>query len=323
MSTPKPRWWNPLTTAFLDRATTQRLDENWLQERLADARTQFVPVWRSRHLIMPTPPATPIYLRPDDDRDLDGAIVAAIFLGVKAECTYVALDLDAHNEDIPNRFAGRGNFAGLREISHDLNEIDLALLAYARSMVDWRAQTQFCGACGHPTRSTAGGHVLLCTNPACGLQHFPRTDPAIIVLVTRGDRCLLGRQATWPPGRHSTIAGFVEPVENLEDAVAREVREETGIEVADIHYQGSQPWPFPRSLMLGFRATAATAAITTGDNELESARWFTRQEIKTELLNGALTLPSRISISRRLIAEWFDEGDLESLADLEAMAARV
>jgi NAD+ diphosphatase len=148
--------------------------------------------------------------------------------------------------------------------------------------------------------------VQVCTNPRCGQEHFPRTDPAIIVLVTSGERCLLGRKAFWPAGLHSIIAGFVEPGESLEAAVAREVAEETGVSLQAVHYHSSQPWPFPKSLMLGFTAQAASEDIHLNDGELETVRWFSRQEIQEGLQEGSLQLPTAISISHRLIEEWFD-----------------
>jgi NAD+ diphosphatase len=163
------------------------------------------------------------------------------------------------------------------------------------------------------TLPAKSGHVLVCTNPSCRHEQFPRIDPAIIVLVSDGERALLGRQASWPVGRYSTIAGFVEPGESLEDAVAREVFEETGIEVDRIEYHSSQPWPFPASLMLGFTAHAVTTEVRLRDQELEDARWFTRAALTS---NGAL-LPPRQSISYRLIEEWFDAGAGTPLRDIQ------
>lgn len=150
----------------------------------------------------------------------------------------------------------------------------------------------------------AGGNTRRCTSPDCNQVLFPRTDPAIIVLVTDDDHCLLGRQPSWPEGRYSTIAGFVEPGESLEDAVRREVYEETNIHVGDIRYHSSQPWPFPSSLMLGFIAQAVSEEIHLNDGELEDARWFSREE----LASGRVGLPFRISIARRLV-DHFIHGD--------------
>jgi NAD+ diphosphatase len=145
---------------------------------------------------------------------------------------------------------------------------------------------------------------MRCSKEGCAQQFFPRLDPAIIVLVTDGERALLGRQATWPPGRYSTIAGFVEPGESLEDAVAREVMEETAVPVADARYDSSQPWPFPASIMIGFRARARPGSPARVNGELEDARWFTREEVRS---GGNALLPFSHSISRRLIVNWLEE----------------
>jgi NAD+ diphosphatase len=159
-----------------------------------------------------------------------------------------------------------------------------------------------------------------CTNPDCAQRHFPRTDPAIIVLVTHKDHCLLGRKPSWPPGLYSTIAGFVEPGECIEHAVQREVREETGIEVTEMHYQSSQPWPFPSSLMLGFRACASSTSICVGKDELEDALWISRDGLRGRLTSGTLRLPTDISISHRLIEGWYNEGHMGLLADVRTRA---
>jgi NAD+ diphosphatase len=178
---------------------------------------------------------------------------------------------------------------------------DAALLAYARAMALWRAAHRFCSNCGNPVRAVSAGHVLQC--PACGRETHPRLDPAIIVLVTDGERALLGRQPSWPPRRYSTIAGFVEPGESLEDAVAREVLEETNIAVRAITYHSSQPWPFPAALMLGYLAHSALhppPQPVARDGELEDARWFARSAVQS----GEILLPPATSISRRLIEHW-------------------
>jgi NAD+ diphosphatase len=170
----------------------------------------------------------------------------------------------------------------------------------------WHASQTFCGSCGSPARPAAAGNSRVCVNEACLRQIFPRVDPAIIVLVSDGERCLLGRQSNWPEGRYSTIAGFVEPGESLEDAVRREVYEETNIRVGTVNYHSSQPWPFPSSLMLGFVAEARSADIVLNDGELDDARWFSRSELRS----GDLKLPFRISIARRLVEHWMNlDGD--------------
>jgi NAD+ diphosphatase len=183
-------------------------------------------------------------------------------------------------------------------------------------MAYWHQRHRFCGDCGSPTKPRQGGYLRLCTNPQCGQHHFPRSDPAIIVLVEFGNRCLLGRKPSWPEGLYSTIAGFVEPGECIESAVIREVREETGVQVGEIHYQSSQPWPFPSSLMLGFRARAADPTIQVDQDELQDAQWFTREQIRSGLLERRLHLPTSISVSHRLIEGWYDEGELGALRDI-------
>jgi NAD+ diphosphatase len=193
---------------------------------------------------------------------------------------------------------------GLREVGHLLGDRDAGLLVHAVGLANWHATHPCCPRCGAPTRSSKGGAVRVCE--ADGTEHFPRTDPAMIVLVhDGGDRCLLGRQAVWPAGRYSTLAGFVEPGESAEQAVVREVLEETGVLVRDVTYSASQPWPFPASLMLGFTAVADADAVPVAtDGELEDARWFTRDELR----DGRSMLPTPVSIAYQLITDWVSTG---------------
>jgi NAD+ diphosphatase len=189
---------------------------------------------------------------------------------------------------------------GLREVGAVLPARDAGLFVHAQGLVNWHRTHTHCARCGAPTRVANGGSTRVCD--ADGSEHFPRTDPAVIVLVTDGaDRCVLGRQPTWPPGRYSTLAGFVEPGESAEQAVVREVLEESGLAVRDVTYRASQPWPFPSSLMLGFRAVCdADATVVIGDGELEDCRWFTRDEADAL----GFTSPPLLSIAQALVAEW-------------------
>ena len=191
----------------------------------------------------------------------------------------------------------------LREVGALLSDRDAGLLVHAVAVSAWHASHPHCPRCGAATVSTRGGSVRRCT--ADGSEHFPRTDPAVIMLVTDGaDRCVLGRQAVWPSGRFSTLAGFVEPGESAEQAVVREVSEETGLAVRDVVYRGSQPWPFPASLMLGYRAVCdGDATPHPRDGELEDARWFHRDELRRE---ADVLLPTSVSIAWRLITDWLD-----------------
>jgi len=195
-------------------------------------------------------------------------------------------------------------FADLRQLAGRLAREDGALLALARAMMFWHSRHRFCGACGAPTRSEEAGHMRRCTDAACNTMHFPRTDPAVIMLVTDGERALLGRNKNFVAGMYSTLAGFVEPGESLEDAVKREVREEAAIEVGAVHYHSSQPWPFPANIMLGFYAEAVSTEIALEDGELADAQWFDRTWLRSHVDDNSFRLPRRDSIARRMIGDW-------------------
>ncbi len=300
---------NILAGPYLDRAAHLRKDPAWFANALADERSRYLPVWRSRNLIVDgeTPRAALLELSavPEARRNGDDLILLGRFGGIDV----FAYELASVE---PPQFQADTRFEDLRMLASVLPAEDAGLLGYARGMLSWRARHRFCGTCGATTLSAKGGHVLICTNPACRHEQFPRTDPAIIVLVSNGECALLGRQASWPVGRYSTIAGFVEPGESLEDAVAREVFEETGIEVDQIEYHSSQPWPFPSSLMLGFTARALTTQIHRRDDELEDAQWFTRADLQS----GRPIVPPGVSISFRLIEHWFDAGGGPKLREI-------
>lgn len=292
----------------LDRAHQLRGDAAWLAERLSDPRTRLVPVWRSHNLFLQVGEPRARFLTAAEAGHLIELSAGLALLGLYRETAYVALDLstlEAPEEDpvVPDD----SGFQDIRAVGPLLPHWEGALLAYARGMMYWHARHRFCGLCGHPTESHEAGHLRRCCNPDCGTSHFPRTDPAVIMLVHDGDRCLMGRQAVWPPGMHSTLAGFVEPGESLEDAVAREVEEESGIRVDRVRYHSSQPWPFPSSIMLGFHARYAGGELTVNPDELESARWFTRQELRNSPEDETLRLPRKDSIARRLIEDWLSD----------------
>jgi NAD+ diphosphatase len=209
----------------------------------------------------------------------------------------------AIRRDAEAPFSAFGEFQDLRYLGSVLRADEANLAAHAIALITWHRLQKYCGLCGALTRPESGGNTRICTNDECTTRIFPRVDPAIIVLVSHGDQCLLGRQASWPDGRYSTIAGFVEPGESLGDAVRREVREETNIDVGSVHYHSSQPWPFPASLMLGFTAIANSREIHLNDGELEDAGWFTRKELQS----GFPKLPYRLSIARRLVDDWLND----------------
>ncbi|HZP64876.1 MAG TPA: NAD(+) diphosphatase [Rudaea sp.] len=229
------------------------------------------------------------------------ASLSPVYLG-ENEHHWFLLRADAEPaERIANETGGR--FMDLRSAGLSLPPFDAGLFAYARALANWQERLRYCHLCGAPVELVSAGHRAKCTNPQCGSEHFPRTDPAIIVLVERDGACLLGRQKAWPPKRYSTLAGFVEPGETLEDAVRREVFEEAGVRVGECDYHSSQPWPFPASIMLGFIADTADATIRLGP-ELEDARWFTPAEIVAGIDSGELLMPMPVSISYRLVEHW-------------------
>jgi len=259
-----------------------------------------VPVWSDLCLVGGEPPHAVLLERSQVEDYVDEHNV--IFLGLFRNQPAFALAIDG---DAEQPFSDFGQFEGLRFLGTRLPLDEANLAAHARALVLWSASQTYCGTCGSSALPEAGGNTRRCVNEACGKEVFPRTDPAVIVLVTDGDRCLLGRQESWPAERYSTVAGFVEPGESLEDAVRREVYEETNVRVNAVRYHSSQPWPFPSSLMLGFVAEAATTDIKLNDGELEDARWFTRDELRSDFPK----LPFRISIARRLVDHWMMLGE--------------
>ena len=224
---------------------------------------------------------------------------AAIFLGLSNGNFYFSISSNKyeHSENI---------YFDLRTLNPLLNNDDLALLSTSRGLSYWHNKNKFCGICGHETKMIDYGHARLCTNIDCKNKSFPRLDPAVIMLITYKDYCLLGRQKVWPIGMHSTLAGFVEHGETIEQAVARETFEETGVKIKNIKYKYSQPWPFPSSLMLGFHAEAYDKNLKIDYSELENAKWFTKDYIKSSPENEVFKLPGKISIARRLITDWIN-----------------
>jgi len=299
----------------LDRLWQRRADAAWIDRQLTAPETRFIPVWETKNLFTEEPEPHLLTLTCQDLQDIIPIAESITLLGARNGRSYFAIDLPSQNSLPPAGINGLGRFCDLKGVGPLLDNRNAALLAYARAITYWHSRSRYCGVCGSPTESTAGGHVRVCTNARCKQQHFPRTDPAIIVLITHRQHCLLGRQPVWPKGMYSTIAGFVEPGESLEEAVAREAFEETGVHVSEVHYHSSQPWPFPGSIMLGFTAEAAGRKIRRGDNELEDARWFSRAELEEALQKGTLRLPTRVSIAYRLIEDWYDAGTRGQLKD--------
>ncbi len=306
---------NFLAGPYLDRRTEQRERPNWHEDARRDPSTRFVLARGTAQLIGVEPRPHVAFVGADHPLVRAADPRAMLLLGWYREsrCVLVDTSSSALETSAADHLLPPGTrFEELRPLAPLLEADEAGLLAYARAMSWWRGRHRYCSACGAVAEPDRAGHVVRCTNAACGIEVFPRIDPAIIVLVTDHERALLGRQASWPPRRYSTIAGFVEPGESLEDAVAREVAEETGVRIVAASYHSSQPWPFPSSLMLGFMAEAEPGAVACANAELEDARWFSREQIA----RGEALLPPRTSISHRLIAAWFDAAWPEPLAAL-------
>jgi NAD+ diphosphatase len=285
---------------YLDRQAEAREDAGWLAAARTNPETTYLIVRGTAHLVYSEPQPRIAFLTGEhpllDKLDADRCLLLGRFRDRPA--VLVELPLDG-SQELP---AGAA-FQELRPLAPVLQGDEAGLLAYARALAIWRSRQRYCGACGAPTIAIRAGHCMRCSKEGCAQEFFPRIDPAIIVLVTDGERALLGRQSAWPAGRYSTIAGFVEPGESLEDAVAREVLEETGVRVRTARYDSSQPWPFPSSLMLGFQATALPDSPVQVTQELDDARWFTREQVES----GTVILPPPHAISYRLISTWLKE----------------
>ena len=307
---------NVFASVRLDRLVEFRNDQEWVDRTLNSSVARFVPLWRNRSLLSDTDNGQiAIYLKPGELAQTN-TIQPPTLLGTDGKRYFFAVSInDSQQVDVLARHP-EARFIDLRRASVDMDAKHAGVLAYAKALHYWQYRHVFCGICGSPNRLESSGHKLVCSNEECGRQSFPRIDPAIIVLITHGDACLLGRNANWPPKRFSTLAGFVEPGESLEDAVVREVFEESRIRLKDIRYVSSQPWPFPAASMCGFYAEAENRDCGTTD-EMEELRWLTTQEMEAAVANDEVRLPPPVSIAFQLIADWYRQQcgkDLGALA---------
>ena len=310
---------NFYTGAGIDRVSPLRRDADWIANRLASPNARVLPVWREKNFVsfLDQGGKTPeiAWLNASDAASLANDVEAFVLLGEKEGIPYFAVDLSHLDE--PETAVPHGTFVGLRDVGGALGQSEGALLSYAKGLFHWHDRNPYCARCGNATKAIDAGHVRRCTNTVCATSHFPRTDPAVIMLIHLNDRCVLAHNRRNPLPMYSTLAGFVEPGESLEEAVAREVLEEVNItvKVRDVHYLASQPWPFPSSLMLGFHATASNTEICCNPEELLDARWFGAKEIMAfkewdSAVDDEPRLPRRDSIARWLLQSWLDGLDL-------------
>ncbi len=305
---------NFFTSSGLKRHAEKRPDGEWILKRAGEDNTRIAVLSNLKLLYTGEPARHAVYFSLKDFSDIQISSSQFIYLGEKDGIHYFCVDISDYPAAIKS-FSDKGRFVELRSIAPFIDREEAAVQAYARALVYWHKNHKYCGVCGSITASSEAGHKLVCTNPGCKAENFPRTDPAVIMLVEKNGKCLLARQAKWPRARYSTIAGYVEPGESFEQAVQREVLEETGVIIGEIKYHSSQPWPFPAAVMVGFRAEAVSDEIYLGDRELEDARWFSREEITEGINNGSLVFPPPISVSFQLIRDWFDEESPVPLPD--------
>src|SRR5882672_3306101 len=305
----------PFSGSPLDREGVRRRDRSWLDARLADPASRFLPLWQSKPLLKREPRAL-AWAKREFFEDLETP--EPVFLGSGEGVAHFAIDVSAAEK--PEQafgIADVASFDDLRAAVALLPAGDAAIAAHARTLIDWHARHRHCAACGGHTRSVLGGANRVCFD--CQADHFPRTDPVAIAVVVRGDQCLLGRGPGWPAHMFSALAGFVEAGESLEDAVRREVLEESSVRVGRVTYLTSQPWPFPCSLMLGCVAQAESEASAIDPAELEEAKWFSRDALRAALAGrkSDLGVPPPFAIAHHLIRAWV-ETDAASFAQRAA-----
>ena len=294
----------------LDRASYQRSQQDWVAQKVADPDSLAMVLWNGKPMVENRSGggAQIAYVRASMAEELSDGGERLLFMGLWKDTAVFALDMEGQTDPADGPLQGMGRFEDLRAIALDLPAGDAAMAATAKAMFEWRRRHRHCGNCGQATDPSDGGWRRVC--PACKTEHFPRTDPVVIMLVIREDRCLLGRQAVWPKGMFSALAGFLEPGESIEEACAREIWEEAGLRTHRVRYHSTQPWPYPSSLMIGLMAEVDEGEATPDQTELEEVRWFTRAEAR-ELIGAALPgarAPGSMAIAYQLIKAWA-EGD--------------
>ena len=293
----------------IDRADHERRDAGWIKERMEREDSRYVALWRLNVLVKQGAEASVAWAT-HVVRESMNPDVEEVFLGLWDDIAYFAVDVSSLEEPEDALGAsGVAKFEDVRAAAARLPYEEAAIIAHARSRVDWHARHPYCPACGSKTIPRGGGANRFCRT--CDTEHFPRTDPVAIAVVTHRDRCLLGRQRGWPEEMYSALAGFIESGETLEEAVRREIAEESGVPVGDVRYVASQPWPFASSLMIGCRAEALDDTIEVDNFELEDASWFDRERVRRSLEGDAkganLIVPPPMAIANHLLRSWIEE----------------
>ncbi|HEY5106842.1 MAG TPA: NAD(+) diphosphatase [Caulobacteraceae bacterium] len=294
----------------LDRASERRGDAAWLAEKLADPESLAIALWNGKPLVETGKDGAVqiAYLQAAMAGELSAGAERLLFLGLWKEAAVFALDLEGAADPADGPLQGLGRFEDLRAIALALPPADAAMLATAKSMFEWRRRHRHCAACGEPSDVIDGGWKRVC--PSCRIEHFPRTDPVVIMLPVKGEKCLLGRQAAWPKLMYSALAGFLEPGESIEEACARELSEEAALRTLSVRYHSTQPWPYPSSLMIGLIAEVENEDASPDQTELDEVRWFTRDQARA-LIAGQLAdakAPGAMAIAHQLIKAWAEEG---------------
>lgn len=292
----------------LDRASDRRSDAAWLAAQLDSASALALPLWNGAPFVEDdgSGGVRLAYIPPALAREVAMGDERLLFLGLWKETAVFAVDLEGSADPAAGPLRGLGRFEDLRGLALRLPPTEAAIAATAKGVFEWRRRHRHCSACGQPSDVADGGWKRVC--PACGVEHFPRTDPVAIMLAVNGERCLLGRQAVWPKGMWSALAGFLEPGETIEEGCARELKEEAGLEALRVRYHSTQPWPYPSSLMIGLIAEVAEGEAAPNDTELEAVRWFTRAEA-AQLLAGKLDgafAPPPLAIAHQLLKAWVE-----------------
>ncbi len=293
----------------LNRASERRGDVAWLAELLDAPSTLCLPLWNGSPLTEKTADGKVqlAYVAGGMSNELAGGQERLLFMGLWKDTAVFAVDMEGAPDPTDGPLNGLGKFADLRQVALLLPPTEAAIAATAKGMFEWRRKHRYCAACGEPSQITDGGWKRTC--PACRVEHFPRTDPVVIMLPVKGDKCLLGRQAIWPKGMHSALAGFLEPGESIEEACAREVMEEAGLTATSVRYHSTQPWPYPNSLMIGLIAEVDSEDARPDQTELESVRWFTREEARQLIAGGydGCFAPPPMAIAHQLLKSWSEE----------------